>query len=142
MDDLMNKFKWDLERFLYPVSQGRTPMKRILTNEDYIPLDVADEGDHFSIHAELPGVNKEDVEVDLDDETMTISVKREESKEQKDKDYFLRERHSFSSKRTIELPDEVLGEKAKGKMENGVLWINIPKKNPTEKKKPRKVAIE
>ncbi len=142
MDELMDRVKWDLERFFYPMTQARTPMKGMLTGKGFIPLDVADEGDHFSVHAELPGVEKENVEVDLDDNKLTISVKGEQKEEEKEKDYFLRERHTYSSKRTIELPDEVLGDKAKGKMDDGVLWLNIPKKNPTPRKPTTKVKIE
>lgn len=142
VDDMMNRFKYDLQRFFYPMKQAKAPVRNFLSNKESIPLDVADEGDHFAVNAEMPGIPKDKIEVDLDENRLTISIHGEEKKENKDKNYYLQERSMFSSKRSIELPEEVLGEKAKGNMEDGVLKLKIPKKDPKPKKTPHKVIIE
>jgi len=142
LDDLLDRVRYDLRTYFDPSNQTRTPIKRMFHTKDYLPVDIMDEGDHFQVHAELPGVKKENVEVDLKDRNLTISVTGGEEKEQKDKDYFIKERSSFSSRRSITLPDKVIGEKAEGKMDDGVLWLKIPKETPTPKKTPHKVNIK
>ncbi|MFO8051650.1 MAG: Hsp20/alpha crystallin family protein [Thermoplasmatota archaeon] len=141
-DELMDRVRYDLESFFNPSDETRMPLRRMFHTKDYLPVDVTDEGDHFSVAAELPGVRKDNVEVDLDDRKLRISLSKEQEKEEKERDYFLKERRNFSSSRTLTLPDEVIGEKAEGNMENGVLKLKIPKKNPTPKKKPHKIVIE
>jgi HSP20 family protein len=58
----------------------------------YAPLDVIDEGDHYLVHVELPGFAKEDVEVHINNDGMSIRAKKETEKEDKKKNYLHRER--------------------------------------------------
>ena len=105
-------------------------------------LDFIDEGDHFSIHAELPGFDKENVEVHINNDGMSIRAKKEEEKEDKEKNYLHRERAYSSFERTVSFPEEVDPAKAEGKMTNGVLELKIPKKEPKPETKPRKLALK
>lgn len=104
-------------------------------------VDIYEEADAVVVKAELPGIGKEDVEVDISDNVLTISgEKRSEGKVER-KDYHRIERSYGSFSRTLRLPGEVVSDQAKASFENGVLKIRIPKTEAAKQKK-RKIEIE
>jgi HSP20 family protein len=107
----------------------------------YAPLDLLDEGDHYKVHVELPGLSKENVEVHITMEGLSIRAHKEEENEKKDKNYLHRERFFTAFRRDLTFPDEVNPQKAEGSMNNGVLELKIPKKEPRPEDKPRKIEI-
>ena len=108
----------------------------------YAPLDFIDEGDHYNIHAELPGFNKENVDVQINSDGMTIRAKKETEKEDKKKNYLHRERAYSAFERSVSFPEEVDPSKAEGKMNNGILELKIPKKEPRPEAKSRKLELK
>jgi HSP20 family protein len=108
----------------------------------YAPLDFLDEGDHYNIHAELPGVTKENVDVQINRDGMTIRAKKETEKEDKKKNYLHRERVYSAFERAVSFPEEVDPAKAEGKMNNGILELKIPKKEPRPEAKSRKLELK
>jgi HSP20 family protein len=108
----------------------------------YAPLDLIDEGDHYSIHAELPGFSKENVDVQINNDGMSIRAKKETEKEDKKKNYLHRERVYSAFERSVSFPEEVDAARAEGTMNNGVLELRIPKKEPVPEKKPRKIELK
>lgn len=108
----------------------------------YAPLDLIDEGDHYSIHAELPGFTRENVDVQINNDGMTIRAKKETEKEEKKKNYLHRERMYSAFERAVSFPEEVDPSKAEGRMNNGVLELKIPKKEPKPEAKPRKLELK
>ena len=101
------------------------PMKRNLAYDTF-KVDVQDSGNEYIIEAEMPGLSKEDIKLGLDDEKLTISVTKNESTEEKDKNYIHRERRSVSMSRTVHLADaDACGIKAK--LSDGLLKITVPK---------------
>jgi HSP20 family protein len=108
----------------------------------YAPLDLIDEGDHYKVHVELPGLSKEDVEVNINNESLSIQGQRKEETEKKEKNYLHRERYYSGFKRSIAFPEEVDPDKADGSMNNGVLELTIPKKEPRPEERPRKIEIK
>jgi HSP20 family protein len=108
----------------------------------YAPLDIIDEGTHFLIHAELPGFTKENVDVRITNEGMTIHAKKEEKKEEKNKNYIHRERAYSSFQRSIAFTEEVDPSRAEGVMKEGVLELRVPKKEPKPDSKPKKIEIK
>ncbi|MEA4871773.1 MAG: Hsp20/alpha crystallin family protein [Synergistaceae bacterium] len=101
------------------------PMRRTLAYDTF-KVDVQDSGNEYLIEAEMPGLSKEDIKLGLDDEKLTISVTKNESTEEKDKNYIHRERRSVSMSRTVHLADaDASGIKAK--LNNGLLKITVPK---------------
>jgi len=93
---------------------------------DTFKIDVQEENGQYIVEAELPGIQKNDVNLSLDDGRLTISVNKEENIEQKNKNYIHKERRYSSMSRSIYLADaDAQGVKAK--LENGVLTINVPK---------------
>lgn len=102
-------------------------------------VDVVDREDEVVVRAELPGVEKKDLDVTMSDNTVTIkgSVKHEEKEEKGD--YYRREISEGSYARTVMLPAEVDGSKAKAKFKDGMLELTLPK---LEKSKRRSIAVE
>jgi HSP20 family protein len=108
----------------------------------YAPLDLIDEGDHYSIHAELPGFTRENVDVRIDNDGMSIHAKKESAKEDRKKNYLHRERVYSAYERSVTFPEEVDPAKAEGMMKNGILELKVPKKEPKPETKPRKIELK
>lgn len=104
-------------------------------------VDIYEEGDDLVVKAELPGINKEDIEVKITDDYLTISGEKKKEEKVEKKDYYRYERSYGSFSRTFRLPVDVQTDKAKAKFEKGVLEIRIPKTEEA-KKKERKLQIE
>jgi HSP20 family protein len=102
-------------------------------------VDVVDREDEILVRAELPGVDKKDLDVSMGDGSVTIkgSSSREEKEEKGD--YYRREMSRGSFSRTVELPSEVDGSKAKATFNDGVLELKLPK---IEKSKRRKIKVD
>jgi len=101
-------------------------------------MDLVEQDDAFVLHADLPGMNDEDVHVEVDGDVLTISGERKAEHEAKNEGYVRVERSFGSFRRSLTLPDGVDPEQVAAKFERGVLEVRIPK--PAERR-PRKVAI-
>jgi HSP20 family protein len=102
------------------------------------PMDLVEEGDHFVLRADLPGVSQEDVKVELDDNVLTISGERKSEHEDRKEGYYRLERAAGRFSRSLTLPDGIDPESIQAQFENGVLTVRVPK---PEERKPRRVAI-
>lgn len=104
--------------------------------------DVTDEGDHYLLEADLPGFNKKDIHLDIDNDTLTVRAERHSEFEQKDKrDKAIRIERSYGSySRNFDLSG-IDAEHIKAKYDNGVLKLTLPKKE-TEKTEGRSIEIE
>lgn len=98
-------------------------------------VDLEDRGSDLRLTVDLPGFKKDDVEVEVTDDSVTIQAKRTQSEEEKKKNYIRRERASQAFYRQIHLPEPVRSDDAKASLNNGILEITLPKKEPKEKKK-------
>ena len=98
------------------------------------------EGNNYCVEAELPGINKKDIDVSIDGNILTLRGERRESKERKEENYYIHESQYGSFVRRLTLPEEVNTEKVHAAYDNGVLRISMP----IEKKLAagRKVLIE
>lgn len=103
-----------------------------------IPLDVVEEGDNIVIHASLPGVNREDIQVAIDDDVLTIKAHTHGECEGEESTYLLRERSRGTFHRSLRLPDTVDAEKATATHKDGILTTSFPK---IEAKKARELKI-
>lgn len=101
------------------------PLRRTLTYDTF-KVDVEDNGKEYLIEAEMPGVDKKDINVELNDGKLTISITRDESSETKKKNFIHKERRYNSMSRSIYLEDSK-PDAIKAKLENGVLKIIVPK---------------
>lgn len=89
-------------------------------------VDVYEEDGQVIAKMNLPGMKSEDIELAVEDEYLTISGRREEEKETKNKDYYSKEIRRGSFSRTVALPKKVDAEKAGAKYDKGVLTITLP----------------
>ena len=105
-----------------------------------VKLDVKEGDKDYTVHAELPGVKKEDIHVSIEGSTVSISAEVKKTSEQKEGDKVLRsERYYGKVHRSFTLGQEVDEAKAHAKYDNGVLELVLPKKTVTP---ARKLAIE
>jgi len=125
-------FDWNglLDNFFTdtPVWNARTPA-----------VDVREQENEYLMEAELPGLAEKDIELNVEDNILTLSSKKEESKEEKKNGYLIRERCNYEFARTFVLPKDVDREKIKAEFKNGLLVVNIPKKPET---KPQKIDVK
>lgn len=106
--------------------------------------DVVDKGNSYEMKADLPGFRKEDISLDLKDGVMTISAKHDENKDEKDDKgrYIRRERYNTAFSRSFSVSDDLKPEDITAKYEDGVLTIDIPKKEVIpEKEEAKKIEI-
>ena len=101
--------------------------------------ELADRGDKFELQVEVPGIEKEKIDVKATKYSVEISGKHSEKKteeekteEEKGKRYLYTERLYRSFYRNVTLPEEIVPSKVAAKVENGVLKVDLPKKTPTK----------
>ncbi len=97
------------------------------------PFELVDRGDRLELHLEVPGIEKENISVNTTKYSVEISGKHsEKEQQQKGKKYIYSERLYRSFYRNVPLPEEIIPSKVSAKLENGILRVDLPKKNPTE----------
>lgn len=97
-------------------------------------VDVIDRDEEIVVRAEIPGVDKENLEVSLSDDRLTIKGTSRQEKEEKEAGEFTRrERSRGSFTRMVTLPANVDGEKAKASFKDGVLEMTLPKLKPSKR---------
>lgn len=95
--------------------------------------ELADRGDKFELQVEVPGIEKEKIDVKATKYSVEISGKHsEKTEEKKGKRYLYTERLYRSFYRNVSLPEEIVPSKVAAKVENGVLKVDLPKKTPTK----------
>jgi HSP20 family protein len=97
-------------------------------------VDLYEEKDEVVAKAELPGMEKKDIQVNISDHHLTIQGEKKKEEETKDKNFYRSERSYGSVFRSIELPAEVAIDKAKASFKDGVLEIRLPKTQEAKKK--------
>lgn len=105
-----------------------------------MPVDVKEYEEKYDIKVELPGVKKDNVDIELNKSFIKINAKKEEEREEKNKKFHKSEFRYGEYSRTIYFPEEVDCENAKSKLKNGILTIDLPKKK-SENKETKKLSI-
>jgi HSP20 family protein len=113
------------------------PSRNLL--KDSFKIDVEENEQVFLIHAEVPGISKDEISLDINDGRLTISVNRIEDVNEEKKNYIHRERRTTSMSRSVYLADSAI-EDIGAKLENGVLTVTVPKK--VKQSNSRKIDIE
>jgi HSP20 family protein len=101
-------------------------------------VDIYDQDDKVVIKAELPGLDKKDIHVDLKDRVLTLKGERSHESEVKEEEFYRKERAYGKFERAFTLPAGLDPEKISADFKDGVLKIEIPK---PEEEKPRKIAV-
>ncbi len=98
-------------------------------------VDTYEKDDVIVVKAELPGVSKEDISIDVKDNILTLSGERKHDEEVKEEDYYRRERFYGRFQRSFTLPEAIDPEKIEANYKDGVLEIRIPKPEAAKAKK-------
>jgi HSP20 family protein len=101
------------------------------------PMDLVEAEDHFILKADLPGLSEDDVNIEVQDGTLTISGERQAEHEQRERGWYHIERSFGSFNRSLTLPDGVDPDGIEASFKDGVLEVHIPK---PEERKPRRIA--
>ena len=95
----------------------------------------------IEVTAELPGIDKKDIEISVSDNVLTLRGEKRQENETKENNYYRMERSYGSFNRNVTLPSEVIADKTDAKFKNGVLTITVPKK-PDSEQKSKKIEIK
>ena len=117
---------------LYP-EWRRDSGEEVTTN-----IDLSEKDGKYYLTAELPGIEKEDISITIEDGYVTLSGRKEEKKEEKGSDYYLKETKSGSFSRSFRLPGKVDEDKVNASYKNGVLTVEMPHE---EEDKTKKIEI-
>ncbi len=101
-------------------------------------MDLLQTEDEFVLRADLPGLSEDDVNIEFEDNVLTVSGERKSEHEERNEGYYRVERSSGSFSRSLTLPEGVDPDAVKATFDRGVLEVRIPK---PEQPKPRKVSI-
>ena len=102
------------------------------------PVDLVEAEDHFVLKADLPGLSDGDVNIEVQDGTLTISGERKAEHEQREKGWYRIERSFGRFSRSLSLPDGVDPDRIQASFSHGVLEVRIPK---PEQRRPRRISI-
>jgi HSP20 family protein len=102
-------------------------------------IDIEEHDDKFEVLAELPGVDMKDIDTTVNNNMLTISGEKRESKDKKDDKYSYTERYYGSFRRDLTLPDHIDVDKIDAQVSGGILKISLPK---TEKAAPKKISVK
>ncbi len=102
-------------------------------------MDVRETPEAFIIEADVPGLKKDEVQIEVADNVITVKGERWGQREENKKDYHLAERQVGSFRRSVAIPGGFQHDKVGAKFENGVLTVTLPK---LEEKKPRKIEVK
>ena len=155
MDNIFDTFRRDIEDTMMPWSSSlwgwRVP-SLLTTEEDdqdqtmvRMPIfDMVNKEDRYELKIEIPGIEKENVKVKATKDSVEISGEQSKEEESQDgtKRFVYNERSYSSFYRKIPIPEEILSSKVSAKMSNGILHIEIPKKNPTTLEEGTTVEIK
>jgi HSP20 family protein len=101
-------------------------------------MDLVETDEHFVLRADLPGLTESDVNIELEDNVLTVSGERNAEHESKGEGFYRVERAFGSFSRSLTLPKGIDPESVAASFQNGVLEVRVPK---PEQRKPRKIAI-
>ncbi|HUU26406.1 MAG TPA: Hsp20/alpha crystallin family protein [archaeon] len=109
--------------------------------ENDLRVDLVEKEDRYVLSAELPGVKKEDIKVAVEEDVLTVSAEKHDEFEGKEDGVYRRERSYGKVYRSFTLGDKVAQDKIEGEYKNGVLTLNLPKKEEV-KAKPVEVKVK
>jgi len=121
---------WEMEPFRRPNWAVATPA-----------MDVAVKDGSYEISAELPGMDENNVELKLADGMLTITGEKTDTRNEKEKGYYLQERHYGLFTRSLRVPDDVNVDKIDAQFQKGVLKITLPRK-PGTLKPEKKIKVK
>ena len=135
----LSRMRDDMDRLFEEVFGRSKSGKDLLDSRGWAPLvDMLNQPEEIVVRAQVPGMEKENINVAVSNGTLTISGERKAEEEVKEEDYYYSEHLFGKFNRTIELPTAVNSEKIRANLKNGILEVHLPK---AEEVKPKAVPI-
>ena len=103
-------------------------------------FEIAETDNEYTVAAELPGIGKEQVDIVVDDDVLTVKGEKQENREEKKKAYHVRERRYGSFSRSFRVPESVIEEDIAAELQKGVLSITLPKR-AAQKRRPKSIKV-
>jgi HSP20 family protein len=143
VDRLFEDFDRDFWRMPFRRSAFETEpfWRRELSWAGTPAVDIVEKDNAYEITADLPGLDEKNVEVKLSNGNLTLKGEKQEAKEEKKKDYYLKERHFGTFERMFRVPEGVDTDKIEAKFDNGVLTVTLPKM-PEAQKPSKKIEVK
>jgi HSP20 family protein len=144
LDTIFDQFRKSFDDLMEPFLPV-APLTSTLMAEmpvTYPAVDLADNGDHYTVTAELPGFSKESVDIQINTDELQMRAHKKVETEEKKKNYMHRERAYSTFERTITFPEEVVPAKCEGEMKDGIIELTIPKREPKPEEKKTKVKLK
>ena len=148
MSTRSNPFE-ELERLLEAMSrqfddasrvlESQGPIGRLASGAESMAIDLVDRDGEFVVTVDLPGFERDDVDIRVTDHTLRIEAEHEAVRDEEGEQFIRHERRHESTDRSVRLPGEVDTEGVAARMRNGVLTITLPK---TEIEEARSIEIE
>jgi HSP20 family protein len=135
MMSLRNRFNRIFEGSMFPMTADNDVMSKFNWNP---AVDVYDTDNTVVIKAELPGIDKKDLSIDVNGRVLTLKGERSGDNEVKEEKYYRKERFHGKFERSFTLPDDTDPEKIQAEFKDGVLKIEVPK---PEEKKPKQITV-
>jgi len=132
-DETFERFRSDFEDILFPSYWDRA---LTLLPETRVPaIDLEDREKDYLLKAEMPGFKKEDIEIEVQEDSVEITGRVGWKYDKKTKGYICKERACESFYRLLQLPEEIKIDEVTANLEDGILEIVLPKKAPKKKRK-------
>lgn len=144
-ENIFDNFRHDMERMMrpWPLAMGwEIPSLFEVRDMRMALYDLVDKGDRYELQVEVPGIEKEKVDIKATKFSIQISGKHSEKTEEKGKRYLYAERLYRSFYRIVPVPEEIVPSKVSAKMENGILRIELPKKAPTKGEEEARIEVK
>jgi HSP20 family protein len=134
----LNTLQNEMNRLFNTVFDAPSPGNGSTLRRWMPAMDLVETDDHFVLRADLPGLTEDDVKIEFEDGTLTVSGERNAEHESKNEGYYRVERAFGSFSRSLTLPQGVDAEAVTANFDRGVLEVRIPK---PEERKPRRIEI-
>jgi len=131
----------ELQQELFPLMSWFESPAQFAAEDFWMPkVDIKEEANEFVVYADMPGVKAEDVDIQMEGNTLTVKGLRKTEKEEKSKNFYRSECTSGKFYRQFTLPETVESDKIQARMKHGVLILHLPKSNGGNKQ--RKITVE
>jgi HSP20 family protein len=136
-DRVFERFRSDFEDLLWPSERVFSRAFSMLPGAEMraLHVDLEDRGKDFLLKAEMPGFKKEDVTIEVQDDSVEIRGETGWKQEDEKKSYVVKERGSESFYRIVRLPEEIKADSVEANLKDGILEIVLLKKAPKQKRK-------
>ncbi|MEA3431403.1 MAG: Hsp20/alpha crystallin family protein [candidate division WOR-3 bacterium] len=126
LEDTFDRF---VDRFFSDFFPARWQAEERLPEVEWVPaVDLVEKKEYFLLRTEIPGIKKEDLDISVTDDSITIKGEVKKEKEEKGETYYLAERCCGSFGRCVKLPQEIDPSKVEATLKNGILELKLPKK--------------